>query len=66
VAVKEGATLMISGVIGANKEELVEIGHKHLQHQPFGQIPYIGVRHFPFPYLMRRPYTRVFYSFFVI
>jgi glutathione S-transferase len=25
----------------------------HLQHQPFGQVPYIIVRHFPFPYLMR-------------
>jgi glutathione S-transferase len=27
----------------------------HLQHQPFGQIPYMIVRHFPFPYLVRCP-----------
>jgi hypothetical protein len=27
----------------------------HLQHQPFGQIPYISVRRFALPYLMRRP-----------
>ncbi len=27
----------------------------HLQHQPFGQIPYITVRYFPFLYLIHSP-----------
>ena len=43
----------------------------HLQHQPFGQIPYITVRHFAFPYLMLLSiYSRFlflpFFFFFVI
>ncbi len=36
----------------------------HLQHQPFGQVPYITVRHFPLPYLMRCSLMRIV-SFFI-
>jgi glutathione S-transferase len=35
----------------------------HLQHQPFGQVPYIIVRHFPFSYLMRCPLMHIFSIF---
>jgi glutathione S-transferase len=46
--------------------DLMVAEHKqppHLQHQPFGQIPYISVRHFPFslPYAAS-PYTLFFLS----
>jgi glutathione S-transferase len=34
----------------------------YLQHHPFGQIPYISVRHVPFPHLMR---SRPNFSFFL-
>lgn len=38
----------------------------YLQHQPFGQIPYITVRRFAFLYLMLLcPYSR-FLSFFLL
>jgi glutathione S-transferase len=45
--------------------DLLVAEHKqppHLEHQPFGQIPYISVRHFPFPHIMRRPLIHVFFS----
>jgi glutathione S-transferase len=38
----------------------------HVQHQPFGQVPYITVRHFPSPYLMECPYVHFSLSFLVI
>ena len=38
----------------------------HLQHQPFGQIPYLTVCRFPFAYLTRSPYSQLQLSFVVI
>jgi len=37
----------------------------HLKHQPFGQVPYITVRQFPFLYLMRCSLMHSF-SFFLL
>jgi transposase len=46
---------------------LVNVRHPlHLQHQPFGQIPYITVRLFSFPYLMRWCSLMQIFFFFVI
>jgi glutathione S-transferase len=38
----------------------------HLQHQPFGQVPYITVRNLPFPYLMRFALMNLCFLSFVI
>ena len=38
----------------------------HVQHQPFGQIPYIIVRHFAFPYVMLCALIHFFFPSFIV